>query len=342
MSEHQPTAAEIGSLGGKARAESLTPEERSEQARRAVESRWEKAGKSVLRATHGSADRPLRIGSLEIPCYVLENGMRVLSGRGMQEALGLGQGHGAILREFLGKSNLKPFINNDLAMAISDPLRFVRPGRGGKVAVGFEATLLADICEVLLEARKKKVLAKRQLVVAEQCEILTRAFAKVGIIALVDEATGYQEVRDRLALQAILDKFLRKAFAAWAKRFPDEFYQEIFRLRGWTWQGMKVNRPQCVAAYTKDLVYARLAPGILKELEIRNPIENGKRKVAMHQWMTEDVGHPALAQHLYATIGLMRLNDDKAWDSFMVMMNRAYPRRDDLKDYPLFKDLEVA
>src|SRR5260370_36961162 len=175
-------------------------------------------------------------------------------------------------------------MRKDLAMALLDPLRFVRPGRGGKVAVGFEATILADICDVILAARKAGVLANRQLVIADQCEILTRAFAKVGIIALVDEATGYQEVRDRLALQAILDRFLRKEFAAWAKRFPDEFYQQIFRLRGWTWQGMKVNRPQCVAQYTKDLVYARLAPGILRELEIRNPVENGRRKSALHQW----------------------------------------------------------
>jgi hypothetical protein len=339
MNDDKLTPAELGSLGGKARAESLTKEERSEQARRAVEARWEKAGRSALRATHGSAERPLRIGALEIPCYVLENGVRVLSGRGMQAALGLGQGHGAILRDFLATPSLKPFIPKDLAMALTDPLRFVRPGRGGKVAVGFEATILADICDVILQARKAHSLTKRQLVIADQCEMLTRAFAKVGIIALVDEATGYQEVRDRLALQAFLDRFLQKEFAAWAKRFPDEFYQQIFRLRGWEWKGMKVNKPQCVASYTKNLVYSRLAPGILKELESRNPIENGRRKSAHHQWLTEEIGHPALAQHLYATIGLMRLSGDGEWNAFLKLMNRAYPRRDDLKDYPLFRDI---
>lgn len=36
----------------------------------------------VFRATHGDATRPLKIGNLEIPCYVLEDGSRVLSGRG--------------------------------------------------------------------------------------------------------------------------------------------------------------------------------------------------------------------------------------------------------------------
>ena len=81
--------------------------------------------------------------------------------------------------------------------------------------------------------------------------MLTRGLAHIGIIALVDEATGYQEVRDKLALQAILDAYLRKELAAWAKRFPDEFYREMFRLKGWQWQGMSVNRPQIVGTLYK-------------------------------------------------------------------------------------------
>ena len=134
----------------------------------------------------------------------------------------------------------------------------------------------------------KSKLLKRQ-------SIIIRALAHVGIIALIDEATGYQEVRDRHALQEILDKYLRKEFAAWAKCFPEEFYRHIFRLRHWEWKGMKVNRPQIVAHYTKDLIYARLAPGILKELETRNPKdEKGYRKAPFYWWLTEDVGHPKL------------------------------------------------
>jgi hypothetical protein len=153
-----------------------------------------------------------------------------------------------------------------------------------------------------------------------------RGLAHVGIIALVDEATGYQEVRDKLALQAILDKFLLKELAAWAKRFPDEFYQEMFRLRGWQWRGMKVNRPSVVGHYTNDLVYQRLAPGILDELQLRNPKdEKGNRAAKHHQWLTEDIGHPALSQHLYATIGFMRASS--TWDQFYRMMQRAFPKK---------------
>ena len=159
--------------------------------------------------------------------------------------------------------------------------------------------------------------------------MLVRGFARVGIVALVDEATGYQAVRDREALQAILDKFLRKEFAAWAKRFPDEFYQEMFRLKGWQWKGVKVNKPQVVGHYTKDLVYDRLAPNIIEELERRNPkTPRGHRKVKHHQWLTEDIGVAGLAQHLHALIVLMRSSD--TWDQFYAMVERSlHSKKDD-------------
>ena len=141
----------------------------------------------------------------------------------------------------------------------------------GNIALGYRAELLPKVCNVYLQAQQEGNLLKSQEHIAERCLILLNGLATVGIIALVDEATGFQEERDKLALQAILDRYLLHQFAAWAKRFPDDFYKQIFRLRRWEWKGMKVNRPQCVAAYTKELVYSRLAPRILEELEARKP-----------------------------------------------------------------------
>lgn len=279
----------------------------------------------IWKAVWGSPERPLRIGNLEIPAYVLEDGTRVLSGRGMQTALQLGQSHGSKLKKLLSSTNIKPHITNALAMALDKPLRFIRPGRGGKLAVGYEATILPEICDAILDARKLENLTPAELLVADQCEILTRAFAKVGIIALIDEVTGYQQIRDKEALQQILDKYLLREFAAWAKRFPDEFYREMFRLRGWQWRGMRVNRPSIVGKYTNDLVYQRLAPGILEELQKLNPKdEKGQREGKHHQLLTEDIGVPALQQHLFATVGFMRAST--TWDQFYRMMQRAFPK----------------
>ena len=156
---------------------------------------------------------------------------------------------------------------------------------------------------------------KNQQQVAQRCDLLIRGLATVGIVALVDEVTGYQELRDRAALKAILDRYLLAEHAKWAKRFPDDFYKEMFRLRNWQWQGMKVNRPSVVGKYTNDFVYDRLAPGILDELKQLNPKnEKGTRAVKHHQYFTADVGHPALQSHLTGVVALMRAASH--WDQF--------------------------
>lgn len=304
--------------GGFARAEALNPERRKAIAKAAAEARW-----SPPKATHQGV---LAIGGVSLPCFVLDDGRRVISGRGLTSAIGMkGRGQGAA--RVSSHKLIKHYKNNELSVAIESPIKFIgRSPKGDSVpSDGFEATILQEVCEAILTARDLGLVSTDQdRRYAVQADILMRGFARVGIIALIDEATGYQDVRDRQALQAILDKYLKKELAAWAKRFPDEFYKQIFRLRGWQWSALK--RPGVVAAYTKDFVYSRLAPGVLEELERKNPVtESGRRKAKHHQWLTEDVGHPALAQHLHAIIGLMRASD--TWEGFKALADRAFPKR---------------
>jgi len=325
--------SEAKAKGGYARAESLTSEQRSDIARKAAEARWDE---SIPRATHSGV---LKFGDAEIPCYVLENGDRILSTRGIMKSLNRtwrGRKYrGTELPVFLEAANLKQFIGNNLDPVLKPVI--LRTDRGAK-AEGYKAEMLPYVCDVYLQARDARALRGPQLLVARQAEMLVRALSKVGIIALVDEATGFQEVRDRRALQEILDKYLRKELAAWAKTFPDEFYQQIFRLRGWEWHGMRVNRPQVVATYTKDFVYERLAPGIVEELEKRNPAnERGQRKAKHHQWLTDEIGHPALAQHLFSVMALMRASTE--WNQFKALLNRAHPKRGDTLPLLLTEDV---
>ncbi|MBA3516254.1 MAG: hypothetical protein H0W59_01290 [Chloroflexia bacterium] len=316
--------------GGHARAKVLSKEERQESARRAALARW---SVDLPQATH---EAPVRIGDKEIMAAVLPNGKRLLSQGTFLRALGRSRtpkaGTGGFskvdgLPFFLQAEQLNPFISEELRLSTT-PILFV--SKTGRRTVGYDAELLPMVCEVYLKLRDASggKVPRQYGHIIETCDILMRGLARVGIIALIDEATGYQEVRDRQALQAILDKFLRKELAAWAKRFPNEFYHEIFRLRGWEWKEMATRRPHAVANYTNDIVYARLAPGILEELQARNPKdERGRRKAKHHQWLTEDVGHPALAQHLYAVMGLMRAST--SWQQFMTMLNIAFPKRGD-------------
>lgn len=229
------------------------------------------------------------------------------------------------LPPFLAAGNLKPLIDKEISRSTT-PIEFVSP-TGSKV-FGYAAELLPEVCRVYLSARDEGTLLPSQAHIADRADMLVRALASIGIVALVDEATGYQEVRDKKALSALLDKYLLQEFAKWAKRFPDTFYKEMFRLRGWTYPSVSGGKPGVVGRFTMDIVYQRLAPGLVKELEARNPKEeSGRRKSAHHQWLTEDVGHPALSEHIHAVTGLMRASDD--WDQFKRMLDRSFPMKGD-------------
>ena len=290
-----------------------------------------------LKVIAGTPDSPLVIGDVEIECYVLEDETRVLSQRGMARGLGMAPTTGGQrLTTFIGSKTIKPLISNDLMMGIENPIIF-QSVSGGRPYHGYPAPLLVDICNVVLTANDAGVLVKQQAHIAERCYMLIRALATVGIIALVDEATGYQTIRDQRALHKILDAYLLPEHAKWAKRFPDEFYRHIFRLRDWEWQGMKVNRPSVVGRYTNDIVWDRLAPGIRKELEERNPrTETGRRKVKHHQFLTDNIGHPALEKHIEGVMALMRASSN--WSRFKGSLARAYKKPGDQLDFEKLDD----
>lgn len=278
---------------------------------------------NILKATHMGK---LTLGELEIPCFVLEDGTRVLSQRGIQKSLNMSSGgrgpNAHRMTTFVGQFDGKGAPDKDLVMRISNPIYFRTPK--SLLAHGFEATLLVDICDAILAARNTAPLLKQQAHIAERAELLVRAFARVGIIALVDEATGYQEVRDRDALHRILEMYISPELLPWAKRFPDEFYHHIFRLRKWPTSPPTEKRPGFVGKLTNFLIYEKLPHGVLTELKERNPtVKPGRRKYRHHQYLTDDVGNPHLTRQLVAVITLMRIS--KSWTGFMGHFAEAFP-----------------
>lgn len=313
------------SKGGRQRAKVLTEEQRREIASRAAKKRWNDEA-AVVRASHGSADRPLIIGEIELPCYVLEDGRRVIIQRSVITALDMkqgtaGRGGGDRLAKFASTKGIAPFVVDELREKLTSPIKFRAQG---STAYGYEATILADLCDAVLQARESGVLHYQQEHIAKRCEILVRAFARVGIIALVDEATGYQEIRERRALEEILNKYISEELRKWTKTFPDEYFKQIFRLRDWKGAaGSK--RPGVLGHYTNDLVYERLAPGILDELQRLNPSDGqGHRKKKHHQYLSDDHGDPRLREHLDKVILLMQAST--SWSQFKSLVDRALPK----------------
>lgn len=314
--------------GGIARAKALSKEDRSAIAKRAAESRW---GKDLPEATHRG-----EIQSLGLACYVLEDGTRVLSRISFLQAMGwTGKAKGGRRYDeefqkpvFMTAEALNPFVTNEL-IGNSAPIHFMFEGQ--KI-IGYRADLLPQICEMYLTYRDdtlrngRKVLRQYEKIIPK-CETLIRAFAQVGITALVDEATGYQYTRARNALEEIFEAFTQKELRKWVKTFPDEFYYHICRLKGWKYdEDNKNKRGISWARLTNYLIYDRLAPGIRQELKRLTPRnEKGRHKNKLFQRLTADIGHPRLRELLASEIALMRIFAEGEWDIFEEKLNIGIP-----------------
>lgn len=305
--------------GGKARAANMTPEERKEAGKRMAEAKRELAALPI--AEYGSSNTPLKIGDVEIQCYVLSDGTRVLSQRGMYAGLGWsGSAGGDRLLNFIGGERVKPYINNDILPAIENPIKFRHPGGGG-AAFGYPATILADICDAILAARKAGTLQKQQAHVAERAEILVRGFARVGIVALVDEATGYQKARDRDALAKYLEEFIAKEMRPWVKTYPVEFFEELCRLRGVEFKA-NLQTPRYFGRLINNITYERMLPNLREALKAEKRKAN-KSGVKMHQFLSEDSGAGLLQKRLIGTIDFMKAS--RTYEEFIELLDRVYP-----------------
>lgn len=317
--------------GGEVRAARLSAEDRKKIASAGAQARWAKADPTrerLPRAICGSQDEPVKIGDITIPCYVLEDETRVLTVGGVSEGIGLARGGSMIagmnrLELFISRNRVFPFVSNALAERIHSPIIFLTPT--GKKAYGYNAEILVELCEIVLKARQEGVLQTQQLRIAHQCEMLMRGLARLGIIGLVDEATGYQYLRARNALEKILDKWLTKELQPWRRQFPQDYYQRIFELNGWPYDPDSLAKPGVIGHWTNDIVYDRLGPGIREQLhEYSGRNAKGRLKHQLHRFLTTSHGIPELQSHLSAVVALMKAA--KNWEQFKELLQRVFPK----------------
>ncbi len=149
------------------------------------------------------------------------------------------------------------------------------------------------------------------------------AFAKLGVVAIIDESTDFQYVRQRFALNKLLDKYLNDEAKAWAKKFPDEFYQQIFRLNNWEFNPTNFHkRPSVVGKWTNELIYARFPKPVLIKLNDLSPLtEQGYRKYKHHVFLTENIGNEELKEYISNCIFLMKSSSN--WKKFQQLFARA-------------------
>ena len=265
----------------------------------------------------------IKIGNSRIPCAVLypeTNPIRVIVQR---EIVGLltGTKKGGFER-YLKPKNLQKYLPVKFKdKPLSDCVQTFK--YKGRLAQAFEGSDLIDICQMYMRARTDKNLLETQIPLAVQSEIIVFAFAKTGIIATIDEVTGFDTVRERLAKNNLLEKYITEEIRKLYRQFPDKFYQLIFKLNGWSYDEKSIKkRPGIVGKWTNEIIYCRFQKGILGKLQEKNPVLNtGHRKYKHYQFLTKEIGIPELQQYISNAIFLMEASSN--WRNFWRLLARA-------------------
>jgi hypothetical protein len=290
---------------------------------------------NTLKATHQGE---LPIGDIILPCAVLEDGTRIITYSAIFKAFRRtkrgSQGDGSRVPNmpaFLNANNLQSFVGADLRRVLN---LIEYKDISGNQNKGYNATILPMLCKVYLDARAtintntgKGFLTKSQEPLARASEILLLSLSKVGIIALIDEVTGYQETRDKDALTQFLAKFIKEERGVYIKTYPDDFFEALFKMKGLTWSlANKGKKPQYIGHYINNYVYSRIAPNVLAELRRVNPKnEEGKRRGKHTQHIDMDYGHPKLKEHL-TVLTMFAKAAGYNWNNWERMVERALPK----------------
>ena len=316
------------SKGGRARTANMSKEELSAANRQAALARWNKVDEKEMRWAVAQGDLAFR--DHIIPCAVLDNGARVLTQQGVLLALGRARaakgGEGAStggLPAILRPRNLAPFIDESLA-SMSQPIIFkpLVAGRSQGIAYGLPAETLPLICRVYVDAEDAGVLTARQRHVGQAARQLLVALENVAMIALVDEATGFQALRPHNELQRILEAYVLPEHRPWVKTVPVEFTKELYRLWGWdlseTMQG-----PRYAGKLIRKYIYQQLPEGVLMALDESNPQgSNWQRSRKHHQFLTKEMGLEHFKTQLAGVMALMRASTNK--NEFERLFQKAY------------------
>lgn len=276
-------------------------------------------------------DDILNLNGLEIPCYVLEDGRRVLSTSGMQKALGAtenepDQRSSGRLAEVLNSKIVSRCISEE---NISSKFPTISCYKGNTQIKGYEASVLPDICEIMLQVRDYAIannleLGSRQKAVIMQSDIIIRALARVGIIALVDEATGYQYEREKDELQKILAAYISDEILKWQLTFTDDFYKEIYRLWGLPFIPKYIrNKPSFIGKLTNKYIYELLPKGVVDKIkEKTGKTEKGNWKYKWHQSLTPEIGREHLKKQIIEVTTLMSISQSK--EQFDALFQQKY------------------
>lgn len=232
-----------------------------------------------------------------VPCFVLNDGRRIISRTGATSAL-TGLNNQGSLETYINVEPLAGYVPADLS---DQMVEFIIPEVTHRKVMGLTAETFLELCTGYVRALEDgKLRTDRQREIAARAAAFLASCAKVGLIALIDEATGYQYQRAEDALRVKLRLFLEEEMRHWEKTFPDELWREFGRLTNW--KGTIHKRPKYWGHLVNELVYGYLDPDVAQWLRENQPQPRHGRNY--HQWLSAQYGLQKLIQHIWMLIGM--------------------------------------
>jgi hypothetical protein len=228
----KPTQKSGRVRSGLARANALTPDQRSEIARKAANTRHA-LGRPLEAIRKGNFQEDFGI---DAECYVLndERKTAVMTQRGIAAALGLSSPGGKDFERLVSGKVLSKYIGAEVLERIIQPIEFkwVYPGakQSETMIKGYGADILIDVSNAILAADAAGQLRGHQSNLARQARVILNASAKSGITGLVYSLAGYRpEIEETIqAFKAFVQAEAKK----YESEFPTELYAEWARLYG--------------------------------------------------------------------------------------------------------------
>jgi hypothetical protein len=296
---------------GKARAKSLSPEQRKEIASKAAAARWV-AGKEYTASHRGNF---LDEFGVDVDVYVLNDPMKtaVISQRGMGQAIGFSK-RGSRLPVFVSSQTMADYIGRDLRSKIENPIVFQTSGAAAATGVsaranGYDAGVLIELCQAILAARADgKLSGGRYDRTIQQAEIILGAAGKNGIRQLVYALAGYNPTSDEVI--AAFKLYVAEEARKYEQEFPNELYVQWHRLyeipvplRGKPWEFKHL---------TIRHIYHPLAQSNGKVLELMRALkaQGGDRAKKLFQFLN-DLGARALRIHIGRVLEMAESSADR-------------------------------
>lgn len=295
--------------------------------------------KKINKVIYGSLHLPLKVGSSDIRCYILDNKQRVITQLSFQKALGYDGKSEEWLLDFLSSVNKFYPISGDLLAAYENPILFELKADDltSIINKGLTPPTILATCAAITSAKKDGYLNVSQLKFAKSAEHLERFLLQHSFNALIDEATGFTFFKESamLYLQQMLQNRYPDKIFDWTRTIPEELLEKLLEIHHLYWSDLRTN-PEAIATILLDVIFCRIPESLVAELQSQSPKRTYKRKSGLPHFT-----HPDLKAYVVEIMALMNASNDN-WNIFLQLLNRTYPRSNSLANHSVAVQLKSA